>query len=375
MSKRILIVAGEVSGDLHAAGLIQEMLKLHPNLEFFGIGGEEMKKKGVRLLYHVDQLSFMGFWEVLKHLKFIRQVRRGLLQEVDSNNSKLAILVDYPGLNLKLAEDLKKRSLKVVYYISPQVWAWGEKRIQKIKKYVDKMIVFFPFEKELYEKHSIKVEFTGHPLLQLARPKLSRTEFYQRLNANGNQRFIGLFPGSRPQEVKQHLPIMLKAGEKIRAKKEEVEFLIGLAPGIPSDQVRKSLPPRLPVQVLKNFTYEIMSYSELLLVKSGTSTLEAALCGTPFVVMYKVNPLSYLVAKRLVKIPHLAMANILAGRKIVPEFIQNQAQPDKIADEIIRLLEDQKRYQSVKSELSQIRSKLGAGQPYHKAAQAIAEFL
>lgn len=375
MSKRILIVAGEVSGDLHAAGLIQEMLKIDPNLEFFGIGGEEMGKRGVKLLYHVDQLSFMGFWEVLKHLEFIRQVRKSLMQEVDSKNPKLAILVDYPGLNLRLAEDLKKRSLKVAYYISPQVWAWGERRIQKIKKYVDKMIVFFPFEKELYEKHSIKVEFTGHPLLHLAQPKLSRAEFYQRLNANGNQRFIGLFPGSRPQEVKQHLPIMLKAAEKIRANKEGVEFLIGLAPGIPPDLVRKDIPSRLPVQVLDNFTYEIMSYSELLLVKSGTSTLEAALCGTPFVVMYKVNPLSYLVAKRLVKIPNLAMANILAGRQIVPEFIQNQAQPDKIAEEMLKLLKDQKRYQLIKSELTQVREKLGTGQAYLEAAQAIVEFL
>lgn len=188
MSQRILIVAGEVSGDLHASGLIKELLKIKPGLEFFGIGGGLMKASGVRLLYDVKQLSFMGFWEVLKHLKFVRQVRKEVLREVEAGFCQLAILVDYPGFNLRLADDLKKKNVTVVYYISPQIWAWGEGRIEKIKKCVEKMIVFFPFEKELYERHSVKVEFVGHPLLELAKPRLSREKFYEKLKVTGTEK-------------------------------------------------------------------------------------------------------------------------------------------------------------------------------------------
>ncbi|OGC90472.1 MAG: lipid-A-disaccharide synthase [candidate division Zixibacteria bacterium RBG_16_48_11] len=375
MKERILIVAGEVSGDLHAAGLISALKKIKPELEFFGIGGSQMQNRGVKVLYHTDKMAFLGFWEVLRHLGFIRQVRRSLLEEIDGRPCRLAILVDYPGFNLRLANDLKKRKIPVIYYISPQVWAWGGKRIEKIRRLVEHMIVFFPFEESLYSQNKVKVNFVGHPLVELAKPTLTREEFYRSLNAPSEQKFIGLFPGSRPQEVEQHLPIMLKVGQILKKRRKELAFLIAVAPGINSEKIRSMLPADLPVRLLSNRNYEIMSYSELLLVKSGTSTVEAALCGTPFAVMYRTSPLSYVIAKRLVKVPHLAMANLLAEKRVVPEFIQNQAHPQNIASEMHNLLEDQQRYQSIKTELGKIRKKLGSGNAYQKAAEVVAEYL
>jgi len=370
-----LIVAGEVSGDLHAAGLIAELKKTRPELEFFGIGGSQMQNQGVKILYHTDKMAFLGFWEVLRHLEFIRKVRRSLVKEIGRQPCRLAILVDYPGFNLRLAKDLKKRKIPVIYYISPQVWAWGRKRIGKIKQLVEHMLVFFPFEERLYSQNNVKVTWVGHPLVELAKPNLTREEFYRSLNAPSEQKFIGLFPGSRPQEIKQHLPIMLNVGQILKKRKKELAFLIAAAPGINSEEIKTMLPPDLPVRLLSNRNYEIMTYSELLLVKSGTSTLEAALCGTPFVVMYKTSPASYLIAKRLVKVPHLAMANLLAEKRVVPEFIQNQAHPQGIASEMLNLLDGHRRYQSIKMELGKIRNKLGSGNAYQKAARVVAEYL
>jgi lipid-A-disaccharide synthase len=375
VKERILIVAGEVSGDLHAAGLISELKKIKPEMEFFGIGGSQMQTQGVKILYHTDQMAFLGFWEVLRHLGFIRKVRQSLLEEIGRHSCRLAILVDYPGFNLRLAKDLKQRKIPVIYYISPQVWAWGGKRIEKIKRWVEHMIVFFPFEESLYFQNKVKVTFVGHPLVELAKPALTREEFYRSLQASSEQRFIGLFPGSRHQEIEQHLSIMLKVGQILKKRRKELTFLMAVAPGINSEEIETMLPPDLPVRLLSNRNYEIMSYSELLLVKSGTSTVEAALCGTPFVVMYKTSPVSYLIAKRLVKVPHLAMANLLAGKRVVPEFIQNQAHPQNIASEMHNLLEDQQRYQSIKTELSEIQKKLGSGNAYQKAAEVVAEYL
>jgi lipid-A-disaccharide synthase len=375
MKKRILVVAGEVSGDLHAAGLIQELQKMTSDLEFFGIGGDKMKSCGVKSLFHINQLSVLGFWEVLKHLNFFRRVKNQLLAEVEASSCHLAILVDYPGFNLRLAADLKKRSIPIVYYISPQIWAWGEKRIEKIKKYVGKMIVFFPFEEELYRRHSVKVEFVGHPSLELAIPTLSRKQFCDLIGVNESEKLIGLFPGSRIQEVKQHLPVMAQAAGIIRSQLGNFQFLVGLAPGIDKDFVKSLLPSNSPIGISEGHNYEIMKYSEILLVKSGTSTVEAALSGTPFVVMYKTSPISYFIARRVVKISNLAMANILVGKKIVPEFIQNLATPEKIATESVSILKDQARYLKIKEELQGMRGRLGTGNAYRKAAQAVAELI
>ncbi len=375
MSQRILISAGEVSGDRHAAGLIQELQRIKPGIEFFGLGGYEMKNLGVSILYRVDQLSFMGFWEILKHIKFIRKVKENLLKEVDRQPCKLAILVDYPGFNLRLAEELKKRGVTIIYYISPQVWAWGQKRIEKIKKLVDLMLVFFPFEEELYQKHAVNVRFVGHPLVQLAKPRLSQVEFFRTLSVKIDKRFIGLFPGSRPQEIQKHLPIMVQAGQLILNKYPDFEFLISLAPGIKLEEIKESIPDSFPVRILDNHTYDIMGHSEFLIVKSGTSTVEAALCGTPFVVIYKTSPLTYLIAKQLVQVPHVAMANILAEKRVIPEFIQNQTKPEKIAQTVTEILENRSQYDSIKAELAKVRQKLGSGNAYRQAAEAVVEYL
>ncbi|MCI0531336.1 MAG: lipid-A-disaccharide synthase [candidate division Zixibacteria bacterium] len=375
MKKRVLISAAEVSGDLHASGLMLELLKIDPRLEFFGLGGDKMAKAGCKLLYHAKQLSFMGFWEVLRNLNFIRRVRKNLLRELDSSPCRLGILVDYPGFNLKLAEELKKRNIPVIYYISPQIWAWGAGRMEKIKRLVEKVIVFFPFEKRLYDQHGVKSDFVGHPALEIARPSMSREEFFRKNNLDPSATYIGLLPGSRLQEIRQHLPVMLETAGVLKSKIGNLQFLIAQAPGIEFDRIKSRIPAAFSARILQHATYDIMAYSRFLIVKSGSGTVEAACIGTPFVVLYKMNPVSFAIARRVVKIPDVAMVNVLAGEKIVPEFIQQDAVPAKIAPAVSDILSNPQRYADMKQKLSQVKAMLASGCAYQKAAQTIAPYL
>ncbi|EQB64067.1 MAG: hypothetical protein RBG1_1C00001G1646 [candidate division Zixibacteria bacterium RBG-1] len=381
MKKNILVVAGEASGDLHGAGLLKELKKINPGVEFFGIGGDNMRNEGLKILYHINQVSFMGLFEILSHLNFLRKVFKDMTKQIDSNKPDLAILIDYSGFNLRLAKTLKQKNIPIVYYISPQVWAWRKNRVQKIKKYVDKMIVFFPFEVDFYKKEGVNVELVGHPLVNLTKPVLQKAKFLEKIQADRDQTIIGLLPGSREQEIKKILPVMLEACQKLKNKMKNIKVAIGLAPTINRMSILSQLNQNSDAKVLENLTYDVMKYSDLLLVTSGTATVESALMETPMLVIYKTNFMTYFLAKLLVKVPYISMVNLIAQKQVVPEFIQSQASPLLIAQEMEKILQDKIKYQQTKQELSQIKVKLSSNNnkngdsPYLRAAKIVNQIL
>lgn len=382
--EKIIIIAGEASGDLHAGGLLKELKRINHQIELFGMGGEKMKEEGVELFFHIKDLSFMGFFEVLKNIGFVKSVLKKMTELLDQKKPDLAILVDYPGFNLKFAKRIKKRKIPILYYISPQIWAWGGKRIVKIKKLVDKMLVVFPFEEKIYEDAQVDVKFIGHPLLDIVKSKTKKEEFRQRLGVKKNELLLGLFPGSREQEVIKILPVMLEVCENLAQKikstrsviSKNIKIGISLAPDIQKDFLEKFLTKtKLDYILVKDLNYDLMEHSDFLLVKSGTSTLEAAILGTPFVVMYKTGFLSWLLAKNMLKIPYICLANIVAGKKIVKEFIQYDAKPGLIASSVYDFLTDKDKYETTKKNLSEVKNRLGNKGAYKKGAEIVSEIL
>ncbi len=373
MSGSILIVAGEASGD-NVGGLLAEELKvLQPDLELFGLGGDRMNANDVDIVYHANQLSFLGFWEVVKHLPFIKKVERDLLAQVDRRKPSLAILIDYPGFNLRLAKKLREKKIPILYYVSPQVWAWGKDRISKIRKLVDKMAVVFQFEKELYQKEGVPVEWFGHPLLEIVAPLHSKKEFLDRNNLGPDECLIGLFPGSRLQEIERILPVMREALAELSKLGQAYTGIVGCAPGIDNSFYRDLGGDSFVY--LRGQNYDVMCYSELNLVASGTATLECAILGRPLIVLYKTSPITYHIARRLVKIPYIGLVNVVAGKKIVPEFIQDDCRADKIADQMRLLLNDRKLRDDMLTKLSTVKARLGEPGASRKVAEMALEMI
>lgn len=320
-----------------------------------------MKKEGMELIYHIDKLSIMGFFEVLKNLGLIREVMKTIVKLAEERKPDLVVLIDYPGFNLRFAKRVKKMGIPIAYYISPQVWAWGGNRVKKMKGLIDKMIVIFPFEKDIYKKFDIDCEFVGHPLLEVVRPVLSKEDFQSKFDLRKNEVLLGLLPGSRWQEVEKILPIMVQTAELLWARIKNLRIMLGLASTIKKEKVEIILGQfKSKVEIVENLTYDLMKHSDLLLVASGTATLESAILGTPFLVLYKTGFWTYLLAKSLVSIPNIALANVVAGKKIVPEYIQNKAVPKDIAEEMYDILTNKPRYKSIQNELSLVKEKIGS---------------
>lgn len=373
----IAIIAGEVSGDIQAGRLVKELKRIVPDLYIWGIGGLHMQKQGVELINDITELAVVGFWEVIKNYRRIRRVFYNILEQIDTRYPDAVILVDYPGFNLRLAKKIKSLRIPIIYYISPQIWAWGRGRIKQIKELVDKMIVIFPFEKEIYEKEGVPVEFVGHPIIDVLaeRPPAAakRDEFRKELGVQPGEKLIGILPGSRVQEVKRHLPVFLKAAKRIKNAK----FVIGLAEKglaekgtVPFFYEKGDCPLFCPLFVGR--TYDIMEASDLILTSSGTATLETACFGTPMIVIYKINWLTYLFIRQMINIPYIAMANIISGKRVVPEFIQFRANPKNIAKEAMRILENSS---EMRRELIQVREKLGTPGAVQRAARIVCEHI
>ncbi|UCC78910.1 MAG: lipid-A-disaccharide synthase [Candidatus Zixiibacteriota bacterium] len=373
MNRSILIIAGEASGDNVGGLLCEEVKRLRSDIRLFGLGGDRMKNAGVEILYHIDRLSFLGFWEIVRHIPFMRSVESNLLLEMDKEKPVLAILIDYPGFNLRFARKLKSRGIPVLYYVSPQVWAWGRNRIQKIKSLVDKMIVVFEFEKELYSREGMEVEWFGHPLLDIIKPGLSGADFHNKAGLENDQRYIGLFPGSRLQEVERILPIMRDSVRTVRSKGMDVMSIVGGAPGIEDSFYRKIIGDDFTL--MKNMTYDIMANADLNLVASGTATLECAILGKPLFVLYKTSPLTYYIAKNLVKIPDIGLVNVVAGKRIVPEFIQSDCNTENIAGKISDYFSNESYRGKMAGDLENVRSKLGQKGASRKAAESVLKML
>lgn len=373
MNNKAMIVAGEASGDLHGSGLVREMLKIQPDLEIFGIGGDRMKQQGVRLIYHINEMSVLGFWDVLKRFAFFKRVYRDLVSKMDEIKPDLLILIDYPGMNLKLARAAKTRDIKVFYYIAPQVWAWGSNRIQKMVRLVDKMAVIIPFEEKMFQEAGIDAKFVGHPLLETVNSKMGRDEFFQKHGLNQNQKVIGLLPGSRLLEVKRLLPEMLQTIRQLRDNHPEIQTIISKADSVTSNIYQEVLQNNNQVKLVENSTHEIMKHSDLLIVASGTATLESALFTTPLIIVYKVDPISYLIGKQLVKIDSIGLVNVIAEQKIVPEFIQHQFHSNRLLPEIEKLLFDKDQRKKVINNLKKIKKKLGKSGASARSAEIALE--
>jgi lipid-A-disaccharide synthase len=368
-----LIVAGEASGDLHGAALVNELKRLAPEAEIFGIGGDGMAAAGMELLFHIRDMAVVGFTEVLRHLRFFRRVMRRLEDEVARRRPAVVVLIDYPGFNLRFAARLRardKKPPKILYYIAPQVWAWGAKRIPKMARLVDHVAVVFPFEVPLFQSAGIPPDFVGHPLLEGLRPKLNPDTFFSRYQIDAARPLLGLLPGSRRQELKRLLPDMWATARLLRQTIPDLQIAVAMAPALP-EALYRTLVKDGGIHLVANATYEVMRDSSACLVCSGTATLETACFATPFAVVYRVSRLSYEIGKRVVKLPYIGLVNIIAGRKIVPEFIQNEFVPERVAPVLVKLIKDNEFRAKVQSALAEVRTKLGTAGASRRTAELV----
>jgi lipid-A-disaccharide synthase len=368
----LLVVAGEASGDLHGARLLSELKRLVPGIRAFGLGGDEMRAAGLEAVAHSSEISVVGITEVLKILPRARQIFASLLREADRRRPRLAVLIDFPDFNLRLAGELKARGIVVVYYISPQVWAWRRRRVKEIARVVDRMLVLFPFEVDFYRGHGVEVVHVGHPLVDEV-PALPGV--WDRGEPEGGPYRVALLPGSRASEVEALLPTMLESVRRLAAELPVAVRLIK-APTIPRDLVKEAVEfAGIPVEVVSEDRFAAIADSHLALCASGTATLEVGLLGTPMVVVYRLGSWTYLLAKMLVRLPYVSLVNLVLGRKVVPELIQGGANPQGIAAEAGEILTDPAVRERMRTGLTELRARLGEGGASGRAAQEVAALL
>jgi lipid-A-disaccharide synthase len=348
---KIAIVAGEASGDLHASEVLRELKKRDPSVESFGIGGELLAREGMVLLRHASEMGIVGLFNVIRHLPMFRRVFNELIERIAAERPDVVFLVDYPDFNLRVAKRCKELGLRVVYYISPQIWAWRRGRVRHIARYVDRMIVIFPFEEEFYRNHDVPVTYVGHPLVE-------QLAGVRRRERDPNALRIALLPGSRRMEVDSLLPAMLDAVAILRAERSVDAYLIQ-APTIEHQMLEAIMDAQgIRVPILPHDRGEGVAAADVSLSSSGTATLESAVLGTPVVVVYRLSRATYALAKRLVRLPFFSLVNIVAGKQIVPELIQDDVNGVRIAEEVRKMTEPA-RWATLSEELARVRAKLG----------------
>ena len=372
----ILLSAGEASGDNYGAQLIQSLQQLAPDTRFFGMGGEKMRATGCKLLVNASEVAVVGLAEVLTHLPAIRRKFKCLVAEARQRRPQAAVLIDFPDFNLRLARQLHRLNIPVFYFVSPQLWAWRSGRVKQIRKYVRKMIVIFPFEQEFYRSHGIEVSYVGHPLAYAPEPAISRAEFASRYGLEPAKRWIALLPGSRKKEVQMNLPAMLEAAEGIGS---QYDYVLPVASTLQGDWLRqqfRSGGAQIKLCVNSRLT---LKHSHAAVVASGTATVEATLAGTPFVVVYRLAQLTWLLGRRLVRLDTFAMANLIAGRRIVPELIQRDFTGANVIRELSSILSDGPRRQQMIADLKQVQERLrdnsNPEEPAMRAAREIMDAL
>jgi lipid-A-disaccharide synthase len=375
MFKKIFIVAGEASGDIHGANLVKELRQLQPDASITGFGGQRMQAAGMKLLYNLADHAVIGFFEVIKNLVLIKRLLKTTEQYLREEKPDVVVLIDYPGFNFKVGKLAHSLNIPVVYYIAPQIWAWWPGRIKEIKEFASKVLVVFSFEETIYAQADIPVTWVGHPLLEHI-PAETRIDIYERFKLDRNKKLLGLLPGSRRQEVEHLLPVMLSAAAKVLAVQPDIELVLLRSSTIDPDLLEKVIQASgLSVKVIDDETYQVRRHLTLAYVASGTATLEMAYLGIPMLIMYKVNALSYQMAKRLVKIPYIGLANIVSGQKVVPEFIQDAVEPSGIAAQTEKYLNNPAELKAIKEKLLLIRDKLGSPGASGRAAQEIIQVL
>jgi lipid-A-disaccharide synthase len=360
VAPKVLISAGEASGDLYAAGLVDALRRRRPDLQFFGCAGPRMQKAGVRPVVDAHSLAVVGLVEVLAHIPRIYREYRKLLDAARRERPELAILTDSPDFNLRVARQLKKLGIPVFYLVAPQVWAWRKGRLPLMRRTIDRLLCIFPFEPEFFARHGIDATYIGHPLTGLLKPSASRAELRRRFGIPDGSQLIALLPGSRTGEAARHLPILLEMVERIRGSaKPAPRFILAITPNtIPRGSNFRERISSASIQLVEGKTWDVLVCADVALAASGTVTIEACLLETPMVTFYRVNRLSWWMGRALVRVPFYSMVNLVAGRKIVPEFIQDQMTPENLAHEALALLEDEAAREGMRRDLAEVARKL-----------------
>jgi len=376
-SYQVMVIAGEASGDLHGSHLIQAAAEHHPQLSFFGVGGDKMGVAGCRILFPSDELSVMGVVEVVRQLPKILsrfyQLKRILL---GSSPPDLLVLIDFPDFNLRLAKVAKAAGIPILYYISPKVWAWRSGRAKIIAERVDRLALIFPFEREIYGPLGVDAEYVGNPLLDEFTQNQPQGDLRNKLGIGADEQVIGIFPGSRHSELEHILDTLVATAELLHAKKPAAKFLLPVAPSLSRDLLeRRFSQTGLPIAIVEENIYEVATACNAALTVSGSVTLQLSLVGTPMAILYKVAPLSYRIGKLLIKITSFGLPNIVAGREIVREFIQEAAEPASMCDEVLRLLDDHDYRKNMEQDLKEVRQLLGAPGCSVRVSDMIAEML
>jgi lipid-A-disaccharide synthase len=365
---RIFLSAGEPSGDLHGASLAESLRRRFPGVMLFGLGGDRMREAGVELLAHVDQLAVMGFVEVLRHLPYFVGLMGRVQRELDIRRPDLVVPIDYPGFNMRLAKRARRRGVPVLYYIAPQVWAWHRTRMNQLAHNTDRLAVILPFEEKLFRDAGARAVFVGHPLTDQPGPALDRTALLDPLGLDPGRPVLALFPGSRAQEVGRQLGVFIEAAERVRSAMPEVQPIVATSPSVPANGYAG-----IPFVTTAD-GWSLLHHARAALVKSGTSTLQAALAGTPLVVTYRVHPLTFMLARRLVEVPHVGLVNLVAGARVAPELLQGDATPERLAGTLLPLLsEGSAEREAALAGLALVRRALAPPEPGRSAADRVAD--
>jgi len=366
--KCVMIIAGEASGDLHGSMLVKAMLEKNNTLFFVGVGGKALKEAGVKIFFDASEISVVGITEVFSRMPGILKAMFLVKKHLKNLRPDLLILIDFPDFNLRIASAAKKLGITVLYYISPQVWAWRPGRIKKMKGLIDHMAVILPFEKEYYKNHRIPVTFVGHPLLDTDVPVPNIS-----YSGKKDDKFcIGLLPGSRDKEIMRHLPVMLETASILTKRLKNIKFIISLAPSVnrqPAEMLIEKYNPEIYFDVVSDIVGKVFERCTLVIAASGTVTLEAALSCKPMVIIYKVSPLTYLLGKALISVSHVSLVNLIMGKEIVPELLQTDAVPENISDIACELLNDSDSYNRIQKKLYSIRDVLGGPGASERTAQ------
>lgn len=369
--KKVLIVAGEASGDLYGGQLIREVTRMRRDIVFFGVGGTSMRGEGLVALVNSEDITVVGLLEVVGHLGTIKRALNSVIESISTMRPDLVLLIDFPDFNFRVARAARRAGVPVFYYISPQVWAWRRGRVKTLAKLVDKMVVIFPFELDIYRKAGVDVEFLGHPLMDV----VTRAE--RDLVVEKKKGYtVALLPGSRRGEVERHMPVMLGAAKIIADTIGDVSFTIPLAPTLTASDIEPYLEGGpVQVRVREGEFHRVVKGAHAAIVSSGTATVETALLGTPMVVIYRLNEVTYLLARLLVRVPYIAMVNLISSRKVVPELVQHEATPERIAREVLTILADGPARQRMKQDLAEVRRRVGRPGASARVAQRVIEFL
>jgi lipid-A-disaccharide synthase len=373
----ILISAGEASSDMYAARLTTA-LRARTGARLFGMGGKRMAEAGVDLIADYHQVAVVGISEVLHKIPTVVGVQRKIAAEAVRRRAALAILVDSPGTHLGVARRLKNNGIRVGYFIGPQVWAWRPGRVRVVKRLVERMVVICPFEEAIYREAGVPVDFVGHPLVDVVKASMSRAEFAARHGLDAGRPIVTLLPGSRRSEIERHYPLIMEACERLSGElrtRGSIQFVLAAAPALGAELFAPYARPGVSVTRVEGATYDALSAADCAIVASGTATVEAALLGTPMVVVYRVSPTSAFVLKRMVRSPFIAMVNLIAGRRVVPELIQDQFTSEAVVEEVRKLLGSPAARDEMKAGLAEVRTKLGPGGAIERAADIFAAML